>query len=75
MKVTKHKCLCPFHEDQHPSLSFHVSRNSFKCFVCDAHGGVIDLAMQVLSKNFKEACQWLASEFRVESLKICGYSF
>ena len=65
MNVQKHKSLCPFHDDQHPSLSFHVRNNTFKCFVCDAHGGVIDLAMQVLGKDFKEACQWLADEHNI----------
>ena len=65
MKITKHKCLCPFHQDQHPSLSFHVGRNTYKCFVCDSRGGVIDFAMQVLNKNFKEACEWLADEHHI----------
>ena len=61
MKVTRHKALCPFHDDKHPSLSFSVSRNTYKCFVCDAYGGVIDLAMQVLCKGFVDACEWLAN--------------
>ena len=65
LKVTRHKALCPFHDDRHPSLSFSVSRNTYKCFVCDAHGGVIDLAMQILGKGFVEACEWLANEHNV----------
>lgn len=65
MKVQKHKTLCPFHNDKHPSLSFKVSKNTFKCFVCDAHGSTIDLAMQVLGKNFKETCLWLADEHHI----------
>ena len=60
MKVTRHKALCPFHDDRHPSLSFSVSRNTYKCFVCDAYGGVIDLAMKVLGKGFPDTCEWLA---------------
>ena len=60
LTVKKHKSLCPFHEDSHPSLTFNVSRNTFKCYVCEAHGGVIDLAMHMLKKPFIEACQWLA---------------
>ena len=65
MKVSRHKALCPFHNDSHPSLSFHVGRNTFKCFVCDAHGSAIDLAMQVLGKDFRETCRWLAEEHQV----------
>lgn len=62
MKVSRHKALCPFHGDRHPSLSFHVGRNTFRCFVCGAHGDTIALAMQALGVGFKEACQWLAKE-------------
>lgn len=60
MTVVRHKALCPFHDDRHPSLAFSVSRNSYRCFACGAHGGVIDLTMQCLGKNFREACEWLA---------------
>ena len=59
LQVTRHKCLCPFHDDSHPSLSFKVSRNTFRCFVCGASGGPIDLVMKYLRKDFREACQWL----------------
>jgi len=59
LHVSRHKCLCPFHDDAHPSLSFRVSRNTFRCFVCGASGGPIDLVMRYLNKPFREACQWL----------------
>lgn len=61
LTVSRHKAICPFHQDSHPSLSFRVSTNTFKCFVCDAHGGVIDLAMHMLGKNFIDTCEWLAN--------------
>ena len=61
LEVTRHKALCPFHDDHHASLSFHTRRNTFRCFVCDARGGTIDLVMQYLHKDFKEACQWLSN--------------
>ena len=59
MEVTRHKALCPFHDDHHASLSFNVRKNTFRCFVCGAHGGTIDLVMKGLRKDFKEACSWL----------------
>ena len=65
LKVTRHKALCPFHDDKHPSRSFSVTRNTYKCFVCGAHGGTIDLAMQVLRKGFVDTCEWLANEHNV----------
>ena len=57
--VSRHKCLCPFHDDHHASMSFHIGRNTFRCFVCDAKGGTIDLVMKYLNKDFVEACRWL----------------
>ncbi|MBO7120192.1 MAG: hypothetical protein J6W03_07740 [Bacteroidaceae bacterium] len=68
--VSHHKCLCPFHDDHHASLSFHIGRNTFRCFVCDAKGGAIDLVMRHLGKNFKEACQWLSNGELDSSFKI-----
>ena len=62
LRVSRHKTLCPFHADTHPSLSFKVSKNTFRCFVCGAHGGTIDLVMRFLNKPFREACRWLADE-------------
>ena len=59
LHVVRHKSLCPFHADSHPSLSFCVRRNTFRCFVCDTHGGTIDLVMKYLNVGFKEACRWL----------------
>ena len=63
--VRMHKALCPFHDDHHASLSFSVRRNTFRCFVCGASGGTIDLTMRYLGKDFKEACRWLADEHNV----------
>ena len=60
LRVVRHKCLCPFHDDHHASMSFRVSKNTFRCFVCGASGGTIDLVMRYLNKDFKAACQWLA---------------
>jgi hypothetical protein len=59
LRVERHKSLCPFHDDSHPSLSYRVSKNTFRCFVCGASGGTIDLVMRFLHKDFKEACRWL----------------
>ena len=59
MEVSRHKALCPFHDDHHASLSFNVRKNTFRCFVCGEHGGTIDLVMRCLHKDFREACAWL----------------
>ena len=68
--VSRHKCLCPFHDDHHASMSFHIGRNTFRCFVCDAKGGTIDLVMKYLRKDFVEACRWLSNGELDSSFKI-----
>ena len=62
LTIKGHKCLCPFHDDHHASMSFSVKRNTYRCFVCGASGGTISLVMGYLGKNFREACRWLADE-------------
>ena len=65
LRVKMHKTLCPFHNDHHASLSFKVSKNTYRCFVCGASGGPIDLVMRYLNKDFRDACHWLADEHNV----------
>ena len=65
LRVRMHKSLCPFHDDHHASLSFSVRRNSYRCFVCGASGGPIDLVMRHLHVDFKAACRWLADEHNI----------
>ena len=62
LEVERHKCLCPFHEDRHPSLTFSNRHNRYRCFVCGAHGRPIDLVMNMEHLTFPQACRWLASD-------------
>ena len=66
LRVSRGRCLCPFHDDSRPSLMFRRGKNSYHCFVCGAGGsGPIDLVMKYLNKTFIEACYWLANEHNV----------
>ena len=77
LRVTRHRCLCPFHEDHHPSLSFNLRTNTYRCWSCGASGGTIDLAMHLLPSraakqmplgqrsgggSFLDACRWLGAD-------------
>ena len=63
LQVRMHKALCPFHDDHHASMSFKVSKNTCRCFVCMTQSiGPIDLVMRHLNLDFKAACRWLADE-------------
>ncbi len=59
LRVERHKALCPFHDDSRPSLTFNTYKNKYRCYVCGAHGGVIDLVREVKGLSFREACEWL----------------
>lgn len=59
---SRHQCLCPFHDDHHPSMSLSPRTNHYRCFVCDAHGDTIDLVRRCLGLDFPAACRWLADE-------------
>ena len=65
LRVRMHKCLCPFHDDHHASLSFHRGRNTYRCFVCEATGDTISLVMRQLSLGFLDACRWLANDSNI----------
>ena len=61
MQVSRHKCLCPFHDDHHASFSFNTRKNLCRCYVCMDHSiGTIDLVMKSMGKDFLSACRWLA---------------
>ncbi len=63
LHVSRHKSLCPFHDDHHASLSFNTRRNSCRCYVCMTQGmGTIDLVMKQLHVDFPVACRWLADK-------------
>ena len=57
------KALCPFHDDQHPSLSFY--KNGFKCFACGASGSSLDLTMKLFSLDLKGAAARLNADFNL----------
>ena len=61
IEVGRHKALCPFHQDRHPSLHFDIKRNRYKCFSCGASGNVIDLVMRYMNIGFKEAMEWMGA--------------
>jgi DNA primase len=66
LRVERHKSLCPFHDDSHPSMSYRVSKNTCRCFVCMTQSiGPIDLVMRHLHLDFKAACRWLADEHNI----------
>ena len=53
--------LCPFHNDKHPSMSFHKGR--FRCWSCGAAGDSIDFTGRLLGLDAMGAVERLNADF------------
>ena len=61
------KALCPFHDDQHPSMV--VYDDHYHCFACGEHGDVIDLVANLYGLPVLDAANKLAFDFGISQDK------
>lgn len=61
------KALCPFHNDQHPSMV--VYDDHYHCFACGEHGDVIDLVANLYGLPVLDAANKLAFDFGISQDK------
>lgn len=54
LEIKKNKCVCPFHADSSPSLTFYPKTNSFYCFGCGVGGDIITFIQKIEALNEKE---------------------
>ena len=52
-------CICPWHGDNDPSLSFNKEKNTFFCFGCNAKGSTIQFIMKQKKLSFPETIQYM----------------
>lgn len=52
--------VCPFHDDNHPSMSVSKEKQIYKCFSCGATGNVFNFIMDYENISFKEALSKIA---------------
>jgi DNA primase len=52
--------LCPFHDDNRPSMYVSPAKQIFKCFACGAGGGVFQFLMQHQKMTFPESVRQMA---------------
>ncbi|HPE14727.1 MAG TPA: DNA primase [Bacilli bacterium] len=52
--------ICPFHDDNNPSMSVSEEKQIYKCFSCGASGNVFNFIMEYEHIEFKEALELLA---------------
>ena len=69
--IVRGKAICPFHEDNHPSMTF--KHNRFRCWACGAGGSVIDFIMLLYGDTPMEAVIRLDNDFSL-GLTAEGYS-
>lgn len=56
--------LCPFHNDQHPSLRIYSEPGKgFYCYSCGAGGSVIDFVMRLFRLTYKQSLLRIGSDF------------
>lgn len=70
-KGKNYMAICPFHDDNHPSLSISQSRQIYKCFVCGNGGNVFTFIQEYLKVPFVEAVMKVAEFGHVD---MSGYS-
>ena len=52
--------LCPFHNDNNPSLSISREKQIYKCFVCNEGGNAITFVQKYKNISFVEALKEVA---------------
>ena len=58
--------ICPFHDDNKPSLTVNPERQSWKCWPCDSGGDVFSFVMQRENVDFPGALRILAEQAGIE---------
>ena len=54
------KALCPFHDDQEPSLKVNTDKNIYHCFACEAKGNVLEFVMAMDDITIRDAAKKVA---------------
>lgn len=57
---------CPFHNDDHPSMSVSPEKQIYRCFVCSHGGNVFTFLQDYLKISFMEAVKMVAQMGNVD---------
>jgi DNA primase len=64
--------LCPFHQDNNPSLSVSSEKQIFKCFVCGTGGSALQFVQQFEKVPFPEAIKKLSSLVGFQDIRLAS---
>lgn len=59
----KGTCLCPFHNDGHPSMKIYADDKGFYCFSCGSGGDVITFTSLLFGMRNEQAARKLIDDF------------
>ncbi len=60
-------CICPFHNDRHPSLKVDKEvGGGFYCFGCQEHGNVISLVGKIFGIDDEAAAEKIVTDFQIK---------
>lgn len=60
------KCLCPFHNDKHPSMLVSPDKGIAFCFACNSGGDIFSFYQQIESVDFRQALKDLGEKTGVD---------
>ncbi len=67
-----HVGLCPFHDDNNPSMNVYPDRQTFRCWSCSTGGDVFGYVQEREKVSFREALEILARRANMEIPKSVG---
>lgn len=59
------RCLCPFHNDKHPSMKIYPQNKGYYCFVCNEGGDVIKFVAKIFGLSNEDAAKRLIADFGI----------
>ena len=66
-KNVRYEGICPFHEDRdYGNFSVYPKENCYRCFKCDAKGGVVDFLMAHEKLSYPNAIRYLGKKYNIE---------
>ena len=66
-KGIRYQGICPFHDDKgYGNFSVYPKENCYRCFKCDAKGGVVDFLMAHEKLSYPDAIRWLGKKYNIE---------
>ncbi len=66
-KGQNYNCLCPFHDDNNPSLVVSPEKQIFKCFVCETGGTAIDFVSKFEKIPYSKALSKLGKKVGIKT--------